>query len=300
MDKCFCTIFTPTYNRGNLLTILYKSLCQQTCKDFEWLIVDDGSTDDTEKIVEDFIKRKEVNIRYFKTSNGGKHRAINFAIDRCESKVFGIVDSDDCLKENAIEVIKSKFDEIKNIDKKYVGVGFNKGYKKEGLVGTTFQGEFIDAKNNERQKNNITGDKFEVFYSNILKQYKFPEFENEKFMSEIVVWNRLANAGYYLRWYNEIIYLCEYLNDGLTKNQFKLFKNSPKGYALRIREEVQFGNITYRQKLGYYSNYFFIFRSEKRFKEIAKDIDAGYLTLSISIFLRKMQLLLKGGNDGYK
>ena len=248
MNSVFCTVFTPTYNRAYLLSNLYNSLIKQSNKNFEWIIIDDGSTDDTEELISKYIKEKKINIIYKKVDNGGKHRAINKGIKIANGKVFAIVDSDDQLTFNAIEKLYEWFSNLKD-DKKYCGVAGNRGYRNGKIIGSTFSGNVISCSAIERNKYNIKGDKFEVYYTNILKKYPFPEFEGEKFLSEIIVWTRMAKDGYIIEWHNDIIYLCEYLNDGLTTNNYKLLRNNPKGYALRIKEQVLYANISFKQKL---------------------------------------------------
>ena len=112
--KDFITIFTPTYNRGEFLKKIYKTLCNQTCKKFIWLIVDDGSVDDTEYIVQQFLKDSIIDIKYIKQSNGGKYRAHNTAVKNCDSNYFLILDSDDNLSPNAIEILTDLIKKIKN------------------------------------------------------------------------------------------------------------------------------------------------------------------------------------------
>ena len=89
------TVFTPTYNRAYILPKLYDSLCQQTVKSFEWLIVDDGSVDNTQELVEKWIEEKKIEIRYFKQANGGKQRAHNLGVEKSKEEIFVCVDSDD-------------------------------------------------------------------------------------------------------------------------------------------------------------------------------------------------------------
>ena len=107
------TVFTPTYNRAHLLQMLYDSLCKQTFNDFEWLIVDDGSKDDTESVVNTFIAEDRLDIRYIKQSNGGKHRAINRGVAEANGDLFFIVDSDDYLSNNGLELIEYYYEQIK-------------------------------------------------------------------------------------------------------------------------------------------------------------------------------------------
>lgn len=186
---------TPTYNRGYLLIRLYNSLLKQSEKDFEWIIVDDGSDDDTKEVVNKFINKKNgFNIKYYYQNNGGKHRAVNKGIDFSEGEVFAIVDSDDYLTKNAVEEIKKGFSSIKDgkCNLKFAGVGMLKGYSEDEYVGKTFKYSFLDAKSTERKKRNIIGDKFEVFYTSVMRENKFPEVDEEKFMTEAIVWKRMG------------------------------------------------------------------------------------------------------------
>lgn len=287
----FCTIMTPTYNRADFLPTLYKSLKKQSDKDFEWIIVDDGSQDNTEDVVKKFINEtKNFKIIYHKSKNGGKHRAVNKGIDLAHGKIFAIVDSDDYLTVDALKKIKEYFKDIeKNSNKlKYAGVAGMKGYSEKEITGKTFKGKYVDAKSTERRKYNISGDKFEVFYTSVLKKNKFPEIKGEKFMTEAILWTRLANLGYYIRWYNDIIYICEYLPGGLTDKRKSLIDNSPKGYALYIKEQVKFGNITIKQKLGYYSFYAEVRKKYIKYSDIAKELDTNKFLVIFSVCLRKI------------
>lgn len=300
MNSVFCTVFTPTYNRAYLLSNLYNSLIKQSNKNFEWIIIDDGSTDDTEELISKYIKEKKINIIYKKVDNGGKHRAINKGIKIANGKVFAIVDSDDQLTFNAIEKLYEWFSNLKE-DKKYCGVAGNRGYRNGKIIGSTFSGNVISCSAIERNKYNIKGDKFEVYYTNVLKKYPFPEFEGEKFLSEIIVWTRMAKDGYIIEWHNDIIYLCEYLNDGLTTNNYKLLRNNPKGYALRIKEQVLYANISFKQKLGYYSTYYFLNKNKKNLRTIKNELEVcNYFDLILSIILRKIMQIMKGTTNEFK
>lgn len=294
MDKVFCTIFTPTYNRKELLKRVYESLIIQTNNEFEWLIVDDGSSDGTEEYINSIInEHNKFVIIYKKKENGGKHRAINYGLGFANGEVFAIVDSDDYLTANAVEKIKEWFKTIIGDEKKFAGVAGQKGYSIVEAIGTTFDGLYVDAKNNERSSKKISGDKFEVYYTEILKKNKFPEFENEKFLTEVIVWNRIANQNYYIRWFNDIIYICEYLPQGLTDNRERLIESSPAGYALNIKEQVKFGNISLKQKLGYYSFYYSIRKKYKNIFEVAREIDANPIIILVAYMIRV--LFIDGG-----
>lgn len=235
------TVFTPTYNRKHTIDKLYKSLKNQSCTDFEWVVVDDGSTDGTNEY---FIKILEEDnrftIKYIKKKNGGKHRAINLGLDIAEGEYFFIVDSDDYLTNNSIEVISMWLNSISNTKEKFAGVSGLKGYSENAMVGKTFKGKYLDCLALDIQKHNISGDKSEVFNTNILREYRFPEIDGENFITEAIVWNRIANDGYFIRYFNKINYVCEYREDGLTKKSDELFCSNFKGYTLYIKELLQY------------------------------------------------------------
>lgn len=246
------TVFTPTYNRAYILPKLYASLRTQTSCDFEWLIVDDGSTDETERLVNEWIiDNNEFHIRYYKQVNGGKHRAINKGVQLAQGKLFFIVDSDDYLTADAIETLIFWEKLIAKEKSPFCGVAGERASIKDGkLIGTANNyGEYVDATALEREKYNIYGDKAEAFYTNVLKQYPFPEIDGEKFITENVVWYRIANDGYLMRWYSKPIYMCEYREDGLTHQGNKLFANNPRGYALSVCERCKYQNVSAKEKI---------------------------------------------------
>ncbi|MBE6878296.1 MAG: glycosyltransferase [Ruminococcaceae bacterium] len=231
------TVFTPTYNRGYTLGGLYESLENQTCFDFEWLIVDDGSTDNTEQMVKSWLDNGKFAVRYFKKANGGKQSAINCGLQMAQGEYFWIIDSDDTVTPNGVESCLRWLDSLPEKEK-FAGVGGLRGDKSGGIIGTTFEGEYLDATTLERAANNIGGDKSEVFITSVLKEFPFPEFSGEKFVPEALVWNRIARAGYKIRWFNEIVHITEYLDDGLTKNTDRLLIKNWQGYSLYVKELV--------------------------------------------------------------
>lgn len=245
------TIFTPTYNRAYILGKLYKSLREQRIKTFEWLIIDDGSSDNTETLVKNWIEEQnDFDIVYLKVKNGGKHRAINKGVNMARGKMFFIVDSDDYLTEDAIEKILNYEKDIPhNSEAKYAGIAFARGYDKNTIIGTTFSEKYLDATSLERKKYNINGDKAEIFYTEILKKYKFPEFDGEKFLSEATIWYRIADQGYKLRWFQDIIYICKYRDDGLTKNAMINYLKNPKGNMAFAQTILEVKETTVLQKI---------------------------------------------------
>ncbi|ONI37877.1 hypothetical protein AN639_01215 [Candidatus Epulonipiscium fishelsonii] len=179
---------------------LYKSLKNQTNENFEWIIVDDGSTDNTRELIYS-LNKSNLNVTYIKQINGGKHRAINRGIKYANGDFTIIVDSDDYLTNDAIETIIKWCNTIEG-KLEFAGVSGLKGYslfKKIG--GFPKYIKFIDATNLQRKKYDLGGDKAEVYRTNILRQYPFPTFKSENFIAEGIVWNRIAKDGYKIRWF---------------------------------------------------------------------------------------------------
>lgn len=232
------TIITPTYNREKYLEKLYVSLKEQTCKSFRWILVDDGSTDNTKQLVNGYISEKnDFKIQYIYQDNGGKHTALNRAIDLVETELIFIVDSDDYLPEDSIQKIVQYHDKYKEQKEVYslCGYSFLRCHA-DGSVNTAYfsENEMIDSYRNVRINGNIGGDKAEVFYTDILKKYPFPFFEGERFLPEDIVWMQMSGP-YNMVHINENIYTCDYLDEGLTKTGRKMKIKSPRGMVLRSK-----------------------------------------------------------------
>lgn len=246
------TVFTPTYNRANLLPRLYESLCAQDCKDFEWFVIDDGSVDDTGKLF-DVWSKKDVgfSIHYVKVQNGGKQRAINKALEMVDCDYFFIVDSDDILTHDAISFIYHAFNTLP-LDDSFIGVSVVKGdFNGRPLFRIPqidSEEGFIDCNNIERPKYGLQSDMAEVYYTDKLKKYKFPVWKGETFTPEAVVWDRMAMDGYRLRWFSKVAYLCEYQEDGLTNSTWKLLKHNPMGYAMLFNTQLMVNEYLKKNK----------------------------------------------------
>lgn len=217
MKNVSVTILTPTYNRKEYMQQLYQSLLKQTVKDFKWLIVDDGSKDGTDAVIEQFKNEKELEIKYLWKENGGKHKAINYALQYVDTEAVMIVDSDDYLTCDAIETIIVYMRKYRD-NKKIAGFSFLRQYPDGKINNKLFPKDnmicsYIDARIN----GGIGGDKAEVFFTKCLKKYPFPEFPNEKFLNEDVVWIRMA-LDYDMVHINKAIYIGNYLEDGLTRS----------------------------------------------------------------------------------
>ena len=228
------TILTPSYNRAHTLPVLYESLLKQDADAFEWLVVDDGSTDATEKLVEGWRAEGKITIRYIRKQNGGKHTALNEGIRLIESELTFIVDSDDWLPENAVEIILKYHEKYRGTEG-LCGYSFLRFYP-DGKVNDAFypKDEWIDTYVNARINAGIAGDKAEVFYTEILKQFPFPVYEGEKFVPEDLVWVQMSGP-YKMVHINQCIYISDYLEDGLTRSGKRMKIHSPKAMTKRAR-----------------------------------------------------------------
>lgn len=284
------TVFTPAYNRGYIIDNLYQSLKRQTYKLFEWIVIDDGSTDDTEEKFTRYLKEEHsFPIIYQKVDNGGKHRAINKGVQLAKGDLFFIVDSDDYLTDNSLEqIIRVEASIPKEQRKQFAGVSLKRGKNANEIIGKTFEGDCLDITMLERAKYGIAGDQAEVFYTDILKQYPFPEFDGEKFIGECVVWDKIAYDGYKMRFTNDIIYICEYLPDGLTANNDRLYDLNPIGYGLYIYQCGEFGKTFGIQKWNTYWEYYNRYRDKMDFVSIARNLHINPLRLFLRMFGMKL------------
>ena len=236
------TIVTPTYNRGYIIRRLIESVVHQTDHRFSWLVIDDGSTDDTSNIFSDLQDNNlPFQFKYLRIENGGKQRAVNKAVSLVDTEYVFIVDSDDHLTPDAVRKINQWIND-KEIDEHYAGVSGVKGIDPKTPVSGKeihFPEGYIDATNLERDRYGLSADMAEVYRTEILKMYPFDVFPGEKFVPEATVWDQIAYDGYKLRWHEDIIYICEYLPDGLTKQSWKLMRENPIGYAQLFNTQIK-------------------------------------------------------------
>lgn len=226
---------------------LWASLNKQTVKDFEWLVVDDGSTDGTENLITQLQENSDFPIRYIYKKNGGKHTALNVGIQTICNELTFIVDSDDFVTEDAIESIINIHEKFKS-QENICGYAFLRSFPNGEINGKKFDtDEKIGTYISIRINGNDTGaDKAEVFKTHCLKEYPFPEYGNEKFLGEDIVWIRMARK-YEMVHINKAIYVGNYLDDGLTNNRRKYNIASPVGCMHRAEEFLEPDlNIKYR------------------------------------------------------
>lgn len=238
MKHPFITILTPTYNRASLLPRLFDSLLRQTNKDFEWIVVDDGSTDDTRKVVAN-LKEKcggAFPMGYVYKANGGKHMAINIGAERARGELLFIADSDDLLTDDALETVANSWHDISD-DKSFAGIaGLDIAMGTREVIGSGLPQEHIDCNAIDiRYRHHVTGDMKEVFRTEVLREFPFPEFAGERFCPEQLVWFRMARR-YRLRYINKPIYIADYQPDGITAGITRARMRNPSASMLTYAE----------------------------------------------------------------
>ena len=245
------TIATPTYNRGYILGECYESLKQQTNNSFIWLIVDDGSTDDTEVMVKGWIDEGFIDIQYYKKTNGGKASALNLAFEKLGTKYFVCLDSDDIFANNAVELAILRLNNINDYIK-YAGIL---------ALRNTIDGRVMGEKPIPEYVNDITLSELDTVYkiqselicfykSDVIKNFRFPEIPGEKFISPAYLEHEIGRKYKFLA-SRKIYCYCEYLPDGLTKNKVGVIKKNPKGYTLVKKQSYELATgLNYKIKHG--------------------------------------------------
>lgn len=222
------TIFTPTYNRAHTLERTFKSLCAQDCKDFEWLVVDDGSTDETEYLIERCSKEAAFPIRYFKKANGGKHTAYNLGLKEAKGELFFDVDSDDWLPDNFMEIIQRCLPAIIN-NPEIAGIIGLKSDKDGKLLGKVLSEDYTAIPYTELIKY-LKGEYSLIFKTEIARLFNFPIIEGETFIPETIIYDMFVNFCFMTD--NNIHTYCEYLPDGLSMSYNKCLVENPIGFKM--------------------------------------------------------------------
>lgn len=280
------TIFTPTFNRAHIIEQLYHSLQRQTCSNFEWLVVDDGSSDHTEDLFR--LWQAESNafpIRYYRQANGGKCRAINRGLESAQGELFFTVDSDDYLTDDAIEKILI-WEATLPHGEKFCGFAGNLGTSADSTPNRLLGNSYIDGTALDRY-GLVDGERAMIFYTDVHRQYLYPSFSGEKFMTEAVAWNRMAADGYKMRFFNDIIWIYEYQEDGLTKAGNSIFLNNPRGYGLWLREKAQFEGASITDRIKMYYTFTCDLFDRISADEIAECIDAPKPLITCFYMMRK-------------
>lgn len=290
------TIFTPTYNRAYILEKAYNSLLSQTNKNFVWMIIDDGSTDNTESLVKKWIKQDIIKIIYYKKENGGKHSAYNFFLDKVETKYAVVsLDSDDYFVDNAIEKM---YNDLNKISRNIHGITYlcdceNRtnayiyNYKTNKLMNKSFSYALSNNYFN-------CGAVF-LLEVGFIKNIKFPIFKDEKFFTEAYLY---FQYDFDMMWTEDVVCIREFIDDGLTKNTYKLFVKYPNSWyeynKLRVKKV---NNSVKKFKYIIYSDVFGIMSKNKYIKE-SKYPFVAMTAIPIAFIIKK--IIMKRGLNNAK
>ncbi|WP_379967850.1 glycosyltransferase family A protein [Epilithonimonas sp. UC225_85] len=280
----FLTIFTPTYNRAYTLPKLYESLVNQTSRKFIWLIVDDGSSDDTKDLVQKFQGENMIEIQYIFQENKGKHFAVNKGLKNTKTEFFSVIDSDDFLADNAVAEIELLSNKIKN-DHQTAGFTFIRFSEKTEFDKEKYgQKEWLVSGRAEYDWE-FPGEMTYCFKTEIHKQFLFPEFEGEKFCPESLVFRRIERK-YKILFTDKVLAFGDYLADGLMSNYYQLLIKNPKSSLLNIKERFQ-DSLSEKEKLDLAKNYWDIAsKSGSSFREKFFGI-SPFLILKVLLNKRK-------------
>lgn len=254
----FLTIITPTYNRDYTLKRLYKSLILQTDKDFEWVVINDGSIDNTENLIKSFQCENKIKIKYYSQKNGGKQRAHNRGVLEAEGELCICVDSDDALNLDAVKIAKKIWNGANQ--KNHIGILAKRGDFDFHLpICSDWPKTLKDCKMIELQeKYKFSGDTALFLKSSLLKEHLFIEFDNEKFVPEDSLYAELDNYGAMILC-PEVIYYCEYLADGLTANYRQLLLDNPMGTSYAYyKRMLRSSSLIYKFKNAIVSQSFLV------------------------------------------
>ena len=289
------TIFTPTFNRASLLPRLYQSLKSQSSKDFLWMIINDGSSDNTDEVVQSFLDENILEIEYIKQKNQGMHGVHNTAYKNCKTVINTCIDDDDMMPENAVEIIINKWNSLGENQKKYSGIIALDAHFDGKIIGTQFS---TDATTLESfYLNGGSGDKKLIYRTEVMNQYpEYPLFEGEKYVG-LGYKYLLADQDYELATLNEVVCWVDYQPEGSSNNMWRQYYKNPKGFAFirkqgmvfsksrkkRIIDVVHYVSHSFRSK-----NFNFIAESPRKFLTVLA-IPFGFVLYLYTLYQNKKQ-----------
>ena len=242
------TVFTPLYNRKITLKRTYESLCRQTNKDFIWLIIDDGSTDNPYEEIEKWLaKDNGFEIKYIYKENGGMHTAHNTAYENIDTELNVCIDSDDYMPDNAVELILDCWKE--NKDKGYAGIiALDYGDSTKAVIGKELPKDNDSTTLMGYYNNGGSGDKKLIYRTDIIKSTPpYPVFENEKYVALAYKYH-IIDEKYEMKILNECVCIVDYQMDGSSTNMYRQYMRNPKGFAFWRKEQMRHA-ANFKQKI---------------------------------------------------
>lgn len=234
------TVFTPAYNRASTIGRTYESLCRQTCDDFEWLVIDDGSSDNTKEIVESYIQEKKISIRYIYQQNQGMHGAHNTAYANITTELNTCIDSDDYMPDDAVEKIVTFWRSLSTEQRvKYAGIIGLDYADGGGLIGTKFPDTMHETTLQGFYRTGGRGDKKMVYRTDVITRYpEYPLFEGERYVG-LAYKYMLIDQDYKLLTLNEPLVVVDYQLDGSSSSMYKQYWRNPRGFTFFRKTEMR-------------------------------------------------------------
>lgn len=247
------TIFTPAYNRAYTLHKCYESLKNQTNKDFKWLVIDDGSTDNTKELVYKWKEKADFEITYIYKDNGGMHTAHNTAYENIDTELNVCIDSDDYMANDAVDIIVKEWKRVKN--NKLAGLGALNIFESGKVIGTQFpEGVYSSKYFDIYNKHGVSGDKKFVYRTELTRKFPYPEYAGEKYIGLDYKYKKL-DEKYELALINKVVCVVEYMDDGSSKNMLKQYRNNPRGWCFFRLENLKIPNTSLKYKFKEYIHY---------------------------------------------
>ncbi|MCL6294997.1 glycosyltransferase family 2 protein [Jejuia spongiicola] len=255
------TVFTPTYNRAYCLHKCYESLIHQSNQDFVWLIIDDGSTDDTKELIESWIKENKIDIRYHFQENLGMHGGHNAAYRLIQTPLNVCIDSDDFMAEGAIDKIISYWEGIKD-KPKFAGLVGLDADESGVIIGTKIPKNIKATTLYELYNTHkVLGDKKLVLRTDVVKKYPpYPIYEGERFVPLGYLY-QLIDQDYKLFPVNDVFCIVEYMEDGSSMNMLKQYRRHPRGFAFSRKSRMKLAKSfkdKFKNAIHYVSSSLFI------------------------------------------
>ncbi len=297
-NKPLLTVFTPLYNRINTLTRTYESLCRQTSKNFIWLIIDDGSTDNPYDTIKNWLSTDNgFEIKYVHKENGGMHTAHNVAYENIDTELNVCIDSDDYMPDNAVELIELCWNE--NINKGYAGIiALDFADSTKRVIGKELPRDCDSITLSGYYANGGKGDKKLIYRTDIIKNTpEYPVFEGEKYISLSIKYC-LIDEKYEMKILNENVCYVDYQMDGSSTNMYRQYINNPKGFAW-FRKFQMIHSITTKEKIKaciHYVSSSLIIKNKHFLRESPKKI-MTFLCIPFGFMLKN--LVVKKSKNSY-
>lgn len=285
------TVFTPAYNRAYTLHKCYESLKRQTSRDFKWLIIDDGSTDNTKELVYKWKEESDFEITYIYKENGGMHTAHNTAYENIDTELNVCIDSDDYMTTDAVDIIVKEWQRVKS--NKLAGIGALNVFESGEVIGTQFpEGLYSSKYFDIYNKYGVSGDKKFIYRTELTRKFPYPEYEGEKYIGLDYKYKKL-DEKYELALVNKVVCVVEYMEDGSSKNMLNQYRNNPEGWCFFRLENLKIPNTSLKYKFKEYIHFVSssLILKEKNFLKVVPSKGLAIVAFPVGYILQKYILI---------